>query len=52
MINYKMDLFDLIIYVPVSIFSSPEPKARDELIVWDSSPCLSVRVSAHPHFQR
>ena len=33
MINYKMDLFDLIIYVPVSIFSSPEPKARGELIV-------------------
>ena len=27
------------------IFSSPEPKAQGELIVWDSSRCPSVRPS-------
>ena len=31
----------------VCIFSSPEPKAQGELIVWDSSGRPSVR----PHFQ-
>ena len=29
------------------VFSSPEPKAQGELIVWDSSRRPSVR----PHFQ-
>ena len=30
------------------LFSSPEPKAQGELIVWDSSRRLSVRASLHP----
>ena len=30
------------------IFSSPEPKAQGELIVWDSSRRPSVRPSVHP----
>ena len=30
------------------IFSSPEPKAQDELIVWDSSRRPCVRPSLHP----
>ena len=29
------------------LFSSPEPKAQGELIIWDSS----WRPSVHPHFQ-
>ena len=33
------------------IFSSPEPKARGEIIVWDSSRRPSVRPSVRPHFQ-
>ena len=37
------------------IFSSPEPKAQGELIVWDSSwrPCVcaSVHPCVRPHFQ-
>ena len=32
------------------IFSSPEPKAQDELIGWDSSPHASVRVCFHRAF--
>ena len=30
------------------IFSSPEPKAQGELIVWDSSRRLSIRVCVRP----
>ena len=33
------------------VFSSPEPKAQGELIVWDSSRRLSVRACVRPHFQ-
>ena len=34
-----------------ALFSSPEPKAQGELIVWDSSRCPSVRRCVCPHFQ-
>ena len=30
------------------IFNSPEPKAQGELIVWDSSRCLSVCLCVRP----
>ena len=33
------------------IFSSPEPKAHGEIIVWDSSRRPCVRPSVRPHFQ-
>ena len=35
----------------LSIFSSPEPKAQGELIVWDSSrrPCVSPSVHTFKH---
>ena len=38
--------------ISMDIFSSPEPKAQGELIVWDSAgvrPC--VRASVRPHFK-
>ena len=35
----------------ICIFSSPEPKAQGELIVWDSIRRASVRPSVRPHFQ-
>ena len=31
----------------IDIFSSPEPKAQGELIVWDSSWCPSVHTFKH-----
>ena len=34
----------------VNIFSSPEPKAHGELIVYQSSRRPSVRASVRPHF--
>ena len=34
-----------ICFEPTTIFSSPEPKAQGELIVWDSSRRPSVRAS-------
>ena len=40
-----------IIYPDKHFFSSPEPKAQGELIVWDSSRRLSVHASVRPHFQ-
>ena len=34
------------------LFSSPEPKAQGELIVWEpASVSASVRPCVHPHFQ-
>ena len=36
------------VYLINPIFSSPEPKAQGELIVWDSSQRPSVRVSVRP----
>ena len=34
----------------LTYFSSLEPKARDELIVWDSSQRPYIRPSVHSHF--
>ena len=40
---FYSSLCNFIFIVSLSIFSSPEPKARVELIVWDSNRRPSVR---------
>ena len=44
--GFKVMYMNMLIFLFSSLFSSPEPKAQGELIVWDSSrrPCVSVRV--------
>ena len=42
---WKYDRSDPILVDMTSIFSSPEPKAQGELIIWDSSRRLCVRAS-------
>ena len=44
-ISYKSSDMILMKYQAIFVFSSPEPKAQGELIVWDSSRCPSVRGS-------